>query len=183
MKIEALAIPGVFKITPRVHEDARGSFLESWQRDRYAAAGIDIDWVQDNVSRSRRGVLRGLHFQHPHGQAKLVTVLAGEVLDVIVDVRRHSPTFGQHVSVRLSADDPAQVFIPASCAHGFLVLSDEAVFSYKCSARYAPEAEHTLLWNDPDLAIPWPTSVPTLAPKDIAGRRLCDFVPEDLPTG
>jgi dTDP-4-dehydrorhamnose 3,5-epimerase len=180
MKVEALAIPGALKITPRLFPDDRGVFFESWQRDRYAAAGIATVWVQDNVSRSRRGVLRGLHFQHPRDQAKLVSVLAGEVLDVIVDLRRGSTTFGQHVAMVLSATGGAQLFVPSGCAHGFLVLSDEAVLAYKCSDFYAPEAERTLLWNDPDLGIDWSIARPVLERKDAAGMRLRDFTPEQL---
>ncbi|HET8655697.1 MAG TPA: dTDP-4-dehydrorhamnose 3,5-epimerase [Longimicrobiaceae bacterium] len=172
MKVVAGELPGTLILEPRVFRDERGSFLETWSERRYAEAGIPGPFVQDNVSVSRRGVLRGLHFQDPHPQAKLVTVLAGEVWDVAVDLRRDSPGFGRWMGLTLDAESGRQFFIPAGFAHGFQVLSDEAVVSYRCSEYYHPEAEGTLAWDDPDLAIDWPVSDPVLSGKDRRGRRL-----------
>lgn len=181
MKVEPTSLPGVLVITPVVHSDARGSFRESWQRQRYADAGLPTDWVQDNVSRSRRGVLRGLHFQHPRPQGKLVTVLRGEILDVAVDVRAGSPTFGRFVAAELSSDNGRQLWIPEGFAHGFAVLSDEALVHYKVSQPYEPDGDRTIAWNDPDIRIEWPITEPILSAKDAAARRLADFAPDELP--
>lgn len=156
MKTIHTALPGVLVLEPEVFGDARGYFFESWnQRDFDALAG-PVRWVQDNESKSRYGVLRGLHFQKgDFAQAKLVRAVVGRVLDVAVDLRRGSPTFGRHVAVELSADNHRQCFIPKGFAHGFAVLSDEAVFQYKCDAPYAPQAEAGIAWNDPALGIDW----------------------------
>lgn len=156
MKTIHTALPGVLVLEPEVFGDARGYFFESWnQRDFDALAG-PVRWVQDNESKSRYGVLRGLHFQKgDFAQAKLVRAVVGRVLDVAVDLRRGSPTFGRHVAVELSAENHRQCFIPKGFAHGFAVLSDEAVFQYKCDAPYAPQAEAGIAWNDPALGIDW----------------------------
>ncbi|MEJ5239504.1 MAG: dTDP-4-dehydrorhamnose 3,5-epimerase, partial [Limisphaera sp.] len=167
-------------IEPRVYGDARGYFLETWNERRYREAGIPGPFVQDNLSFSRRGAVRGLHFQNPSAQAKLVYVLEGEVFDVAVDLRRRSPTFGRWFGVRLSAENKRQLYIPVGFAHGFAVLSETALFAYKCTEFYAPEHEVTLLWNDPDLGIPWPVDQPVLSDKDQRGRRLRDLPPEKL---
>lgn len=181
MTVTELDLPGVLLIEPRVFTDERGAFFESWHADRYREAGIHGDFVQDNLSVSRCGVLRGLHFQEPYGQAKLVSVLRGEVYDVAVDVRVGSPTFGRSTAVTLSDAEPRQLFVPAGFAHGFLVLSDEAVFSYKCTELYHPEAEQAVRWDDPDLAIAWPEAAPVLSPKDRAAPRLRDIPESRLP--
>lgn len=170
-----LSIPGLVVIAPRVFGDARGFFLETYHRARYAELGIDAVFEQDNLSFSARGVLRGLHFQNPDAQAKLVSVVAGEVFDVAVDIRRGSPTFGQWAGVHLSADNRWQFFIPKGFAHGFCVLSETAFFSYKCDGYYAPAHEHSVHWADPDLGITWPMASPTLSAKDLAAPRLRDL--------
>jgi dTDP-4-dehydrorhamnose 3,5-epimerase len=161
-------------IEPAVFGDARGFFLESWNRKSFAALiGRDVEFVQDNHSMSVKGVLRGLHYQVKHAQGKLVRVVAGEVYDVAVDLRRSSPTFGQWVAERLSATNRRMLWVPEGFAHGFLVVSEAAEFLYKTSDYYAPEHERTLLWNDPALGIPWPLEgAPSLKPKDAAGTPL-----------
>ena len=181
MRVAETALPGVLRLEPRLFDDARGRFYESWNRARYRDAGLDIDFVQDNVSVSRRGVLRGLHFQQPQPQGKLVSVLAGEVWDVVVDVRAHSPTFGRWAGFTLSAEGAHQLWVPRGYAHGFVVTSESAVVAYKCDAPYAPGSEHTLLWNDPAVGIAWPIDAPALSEKDRAGRALAAFAPEELP--
>jgi dTDP-4-dehydrorhamnose 3,5-epimerase len=181
MKVETTDLPGVIVLTPVVRSDARGSFHESWQLARYADAGLPATWVQDNVSRSRRGVLRGLHFQHPDAQGKLVSVLAGEILDVAVDIRRGSPDFGRGTSVTLSSENHRQLYVPPGFAHGFLVLSDEATVHYKCTEYYRPDQEQSLAWNDPRIRLGWPASDPILSPKDAAARRLDEFPEHALP--
>jgi len=175
MQITASALPDVKLVEPRVFGDERGFFFESWNRRTLADAGIDVDFVQDNHSRSRQGVLRGLHYQVEHAQGKLVRVSEGEVFDVAVDLRRSSATFGKAVGVMLSAANKRMLWIPPGFAHGFLVISDAAEFLYKATDYYYPEHERTLLWSDPALAIAWPlTGEPTLAAKDAAGRPLAD---------
>ena len=181
MDVLTTRLPGVLIIEPRVFGDARGFFLESWHRERYAAAGIDVDFVQDNLSYSARGVLRGLHVQHPHAQGKLVYVLQGEVFDVAVDIRLGSPTFGQCEAVVLSADNKRQFYIPPGFAHGFCVTSDTALFAYKCTEFYSPADEFGIAWNDPDLAIAWPDAAPQLSAKDREAPRLRDIPRERLP--
>jgi len=173
MQVTATAIPDVLMIEPRVFGDSRGFFFESWNARTFAAAGIDASFVQDNHSRSHRGVLRGLHYQIEHAQGKLVRVIEGEVFDVAVDLRRSSATFGRNIGVALSAANRRMLFIPPGFAHGFLVVSDAAEFLYKTTDYWFPEHERTLLWNDPALGIDWPQGVaPTLAPKDAAGTLL-----------
>jgi dTDP-4-dehydrorhamnose 3,5-epimerase len=168
--IEKTPLEGVLLIQPRRFEDDRGYFYESYNRDRYAGHGLEIDFVQDNVSLSRRGVLRGLHFQHPRAQSKLVSVLAGEVYDVVVDIRPDSPTFGRSFGTVLSERSGRQMFIPEGFAHGFVSLSEQAVFAYKCSRYYHPEDEYTIRWDDGELAIEWPVAEPLVSQKDAEGR-------------
>lgn len=174
MKAIPTAIPEVVVLEPQVFGDARGFFFESWNRRAFAqAAGRDWEFVQDNHSASARGVLRGLHYQVRQPQGKLVRVVAGEVYDVAVDLRRASPTFGRWVGERLSAENHRMLWVPPGFAHGFLVLSDRAEFLYKATDYYAPQHERTLLWNDPALGIAWPLEgEPLLKPKDAAGAPL-----------
>lgn len=161
------ALPSVLVLEPRVFGDDRGFFCETYHAERYRQAGVDATFVQDNLSRSGRGTLRGLHFQAPpHAQAKLVSVLEGAVYDVAVDLRRGSPTFGRHVGVELSAENGRQMYVPAGFAHGFAVTSETALFSYKCSAFYEPLAEGSIRWDDPDLAIDWPVTDPVVSARD-----------------
>ena len=174
MRVIPTALPDVRIVEPRVFRDARGWFFESWNRRTLAGAGLDVDFVQDNHSRSIRGVLRGLHYQVEHAQGKLVRVVVGEVFDVAVDLRERSPTFGRHVALRLSADEPRMLWVPPGFAHGFVVLSEVAEFLYKTTDYWYPEHERTLLWNDPALRIDWPVADPLLAPKDAAGTPLAD---------
>lgn len=166
MKVTPTELPEVLLIEPRVLGDARGHFYESYQTRRYAEAGIPGPFVQDNHSRSVRGTLRGLHFQEPHAQGKLVQVLRGRVFDVAVDVRRGSPRFGRWVGVELAEDQPRQLWIPPGFAHGFCVLSEAADFFYKCTEIYAPEFDRTVAWNDPAIGIRWPVTGPLLSAKD-----------------
>lgn len=175
------ALPEVLHIEPRVFGDARGFFVELYNAERYAAAGLAATFVQDNLSRSAQGILRGLHLQHPRAQGKLVWVVEGRVLDVAVDVRVGSPTFGRHVAVELDAERKNQLWVPPGYAHGFCVLQGPALFAYKCTELYAPENELSIAWNDPDLGIAWPVAEPTLSEKDRAAPRLRDVPPERLP--
>ncbi|MCB1864011.1 MAG: dTDP-4-dehydrorhamnose 3,5-epimerase [Chromatiales bacterium] len=176
------ALPGVLELRPRVFGDARGFFFESWQRERYAKLGMPTEFVQDNVSRSARGVLRGLHVQNPQAQGKLVQVLDGAVFDVAVDVRRGSPSFGRWAGVHLRASEHNQLWIPAGFAHGFLVLSDTALFQYKCTASYCAECEFSIRYDDPEIGIDWPLDVqPQLSAKDAAAPRLAGISPDRLP--
>jgi dTDP-4-dehydrorhamnose 3,5-epimerase len=168
-------------IEPAVFEDPRGYFLETFRKDRYAEKGIAIEFVQDNLSCSVKATLRGLHYQYPNAQAKLVQVLQGEVFDVAVDIRRGSPTFGRWTGVVLSEANKRQLFIPEGFAHGFCVMSATAVFTYKCSDYYAPRSEGGILWSDPDLAITWPVDAPLLSDKDKTYSRLKDLPQEQLP--
>ena len=173
MQVQATDLPGLVILQPRVFEDARGFFKETYQKTRYAAAGITGDFVQDNYSRSTRGTVRGLHYQIVHPQGKLVQVFRGEIYDVAVDLRRDSPTFGRAMGIVLSESNHRQLYIPPGFAHGFCVLSDVAEFFYKCTDYYFPEHERTLLWNDPALRIEWPLDAePILSPKDRAGTPL-----------
>jgi dTDP-4-dehydrorhamnose 3,5-epimerase len=173
MRVLPTALPGVLLIEPRVFADERGFFLEAYHAERYAALGIPA-LVQDNLSGSRRGVLRGLHYQVVRPQGKLVAVTAGRVFDVAVDLRRSSPTFGKWVGHYLSADDRRQLWVPAGFAHGFLAVSDWAEVSYKVSDLYCPEGERTLAWDDPDVGVDWPLAGarPLLSAKDSAGLPL-----------
>ena len=175
MLITPTALPDVLLLEPRVFGDDRGYFFESWNRRAFAAAGIDVDFVQDNHSHSARGVLRGLHYQIEHAQGKLVRAIEGEVFDVAVDLRRSSPHFGRSVGYVLSAANRRMLWIPPGFAHGFVVMTDSAEFLYKTTDYWFPEHERTLLWSDPALAIDWPLAgAPTLAAKDAAGRMLAD---------
>jgi dTDP-4-dehydrorhamnose 3,5-epimerase len=180
MKLAGCDIPGLLLIEPKVFGDARGFFFESWNRERYRQAGLGLDFVQDNISFSRRGTLRGLHFQNPNPQGKLVQVLEGEVFDVAVDLRRSSATFGKWHAVVLSGETKHQFYIPPGFAHGFVVLSETALFFYKCTEFYSPKDEMTILWNDPEIGIAWPVSEPVLSEKDAKGLRLRDAAPERL---
>jgi len=180
MNIIACDLPGLLIIEPKVFGDARGFFMESWNQHRYQEAGIGTSFVQDNISVSRRGTLRGLHCQNPSPQGKLVSVLQGEVFDVAVDLRRSSPTFGQWHGVRLSDENKRQFFVPTGFAHGFVVLSETAMFHYKCTDFYSPKDELTIRWNDPDIGIKWPIQEPTLSPKDAQGMLLREVPKERL---
>ena len=175
MQVTETAIPGVLIITPRRFGDARGFFSETFRADAYAAAGMPHPFVQDNWSRSRRGVLRGLHLQNPKAQGKLVGVTKGHVLDVAVDVRVGSPTFGKHVAVELSEENGRQFFLPRGCAHGFVVLSEVADFLYKCDEYYSPSDEITVRWNDPAIGIDWRVANPTISERDAAAPLLADI--------
>lgn len=177
MDVTETGLPGVLRVRPRVFEDARGYFFESFNARALAAAGIPGTYVQDNQSKSARGVLRGLHYQTPHAQGKLVRVLSGEIFDVVVDLRRASPAFGRWQGTRLSAGNRESLWIPEGCAHGFLVVSAAAEVFYKTTDYYAPADEHCLLWNDPALGIAWPlTGTPVVSDKDRNGRPLADAV-------
>ncbi len=180
MNVRRCALQGLLLIEPDVFGDARGFFMETWNQRRYAESGLAAHFVQDNLSQSRRGILRGLHFQNPGGQAKLVSVLEGEVFDVAVDVRKSSPTFGRWEGARLSSQNKHQFFIPAGFAHGFVVLSDTALFHYKCTDFYSPQNELTLRWNDPEIGISWPLANPVISDKDARGLLLRDIPRERL---
>jgi dTDP-4-dehydrorhamnose 3,5-epimerase len=181
VRVVDTALPGVLVIEPTVARDERGLFLETWRADAFAAAGIADTFVQDNYSRSARGTLRGLHWQWRKPQAKLVRVVAGAIFDVVVDVRRGSPTFGRWLGLELSAETFRQLYIPVGFAHGFCVTSETADVEYKCSDVYDPGGEAGLIWNDPGVGITWPVSEPVLSRKDARNPSLA---PEraDLPT-
>jgi len=181
MKITEVSLPGALVIEPQVFGDARGYFYESYNQAKFAAAGITTAFVQANVSRSAKGVLRGLHYQWPNPQGKLVSVLEGEVFDVAVDIRRGSPTFGRWAGVALSAENKRHFWIPEGFAHGFCVVSEFATFAYQCTALYDREADASVHWNDPDIAIDWPISRPLLSEKDEKAPLLKDIVPSRLP--
>ena len=172
MKVTPTELPEVLLVEPKVFGDARGFFYEGYQAERYAAAGIPGPFVQDNLSRSARGTLRGLHFQEPKGQGKLVQVLRGRVFDVAVDVRTGSPRFGRWVGVELAEEPLRQLWIPPGFAHGFCVLSESADFFYRCTELYAPAAERAIAWNDPRIGIRWPIEQPLLSAKDAAAPLL-----------
>jgi dTDP-4-dehydrorhamnose 3,5-epimerase len=177
MKFLETAIPGPIIIEPAVFGDDRGFFLESWNAAKFSEGGLHLTFVQDNHSRSAKGVLRGLHFQNPNPQGKLVRVTSGAVWDVAVDVRRSSPHFGKSVGVELSAANKRMFWIPPGFAHGFLTLEDDTDFLYKCTALYDPTSDHSLLWNDPALGIDWPLEgfEPKLSGKDVAGKPLAEI--------
>ena len=181
MKVTPTRLGDVLIIEPRVFGDQRGYFLETFQRERYVARGMDQDFVQDNLSFSVRNTLRGLHFQFRQAQAKLVQVLEGEIFDVAVDIRRGSPTFGKSVGMTLSAENHHQLYIPRGFAHGFCVLSETALFMYKCSDYYLPQEEGGICWNDPDLNIDWPVCDPILSDKDRRFPRLSQIAADRLP--
>lgn len=172
MKITPMAIPEVLLIEPDVHGDTRGFFMESWHARKYAEQGLDVAFVQDNHSRSRRGVLRGLHYQLEVPQGKLVRVTAGRVFDVAVDIRRGSPSFGRWVGYELSGENFRQLYVPPGFAHGFCVLSESADFLYKCTDFYAPETEYGIRWDDPDIGIDWPDGEFQISDKDAQNRLL-----------
>lgn len=177
MHFTRLKIPDCVQIDPRVFQDDRGFFLESWHAARFAEAGLDVQFKQDNHSRSVRGVLRGLHYQLRNPQGKLVRVVVGSIYDVMVDLRRGSPAFGEHVALELSAENRAMVYVPPGFAHGFYTMSAAAEVLYKTTDFYNAEAERTLIWNDPELRIDWPIpagETPKLSQKDAAGSRLRD---------
>jgi dTDP-4-dehydrorhamnose 3,5-epimerase len=172
VRVEPTTLPGVALIEPNVFPDARGFFLEAYHAERYAEAGIRATFVQDNHSRSVRGTVRGLHAQLLRPQAKLVRVLQGEIFDVVVDIRRGSPTFKRWIGVMLSAENFRQIYVPTGFAHGFCVTSDVADIEYKCTDFYAPGDELGLLWNDPEIGVAWPITDPVLSDKDRAGTPL-----------
>lgn len=176
MNITETDLPGVLIVEPRVFGDARGFFMESWSATTFAGAGLDLAFVQDNHSRSQKGVLRGLHFQNPGPQGKLVRVTRGAVFDVAVDLRASSPNFGQWVGVELSAENKRMLWVPEGFGHGFLTLEDNTDFLYKCTAPYAPQSEFTLAWNDPTVGIDWPVRGldPIISDKDARGLSLAD---------
>jgi dTDP-4-dehydrorhamnose 3,5-epimerase len=182
VKVTATPLEGVVIVEPRFFGDHRGFFMETYHQNRYKEAGIPVSFVQDNISFSVQGTLRGLHYQHPHGQAKLVQVLQGEIYDVAVDIRHGSPDFGCWTGVTLSADNQRQLYIPEGFAHGFCVLSETALFAYKCSDFYAPEAERGICWNDPDLGIEWPVADPVLSDRDRTYHQLKEIAVAHLPT-
>lgn len=181
MNVLEMDLPEVLLVEPDVFGDDRGFFMETFNAERYRESGLPSQFVQDNLSYSARGVLRGLHFQNPDQQGKLVYVLQGEVFDVAVDIRRGSPRFGQWAGAMLSAANKRQLWIPEGFAHGFLVTSDAALFAYKCTARYNREAEAGILYDDPEIGIRWPTDQPTLSEKDRELPRLSEISHERLP--
>lgn len=181
MKIIETTLPGVLIIEPKVFGDDRGYFFETWQQSRYEEAGIKATFVQDNLSFSTKGVLRGLHYQNPHSQGKLVSVVHGEVFDVAVDIRIGSPTFGQWTGVHLSGENHRQFWIPEGFAHGFCVMSDTVYFAYKCTDIYTPSSEGGIIWNDPDIGIDWPLTDVKLSDKDTQYSRLKDISSNRLP--
>lgn len=181
MKILPTALPGCMVIEPAVFGDSRGFFYETWNADRFGEHGLPARFVQSNISSSSKGVLRGLHYQWPRPQGKLVSVLQGEVYDVAVDIRRGSPTFGQWAATILSAENRRQFWIPEGFAHGFAVLSDTALFNYLCTDVYVKEADAGIRWNDADIAVDWPVAAPTLSAKDERAPFLRDIPEERIP--
>ncbi len=181
MKVIKTKIPELLIIEPKVFGDIRGSFMGTWQMSRYQEIGIHAPFVQDNLSFSTRGVLRGLHYQYPHSQGKLVSVVLGEVFDVAVDIRLDSATFGQWTGVFLSSENHRQLWVPPGFAHGFCVVSDVAYFTYKCTDIYSPKDEGGMAWDDPDISIEWPITEHILSEKDKQYPRLRDIPLERLP--
>ena len=179
LKFSGQSLPGVLLIEPMVFEDARGFFMETYHMGKYGKAGLDRPFVQDNLSHSRQFTLRGLHYQLNHPQGKLIYVVSGEILDVAVDIRQGSPTFGQWTGIRLSSENRRQLYVPEGFAHGFCVLSETADVMYKCTDLYAPGDEHGILWSEPSLAIEWSVENPILSEKDAGNPPLKD-VPADL---
>lgn len=180
MQVIKCELEGLVLVVPDTYTDARGYFMETWHQRRYAEHGINWSFVQDNLSFSRRGVLRGLHFQNPTPQGKLISILQGEVFDVAVDIRRSSPTFKQWQGFILSSENKHQLFIPPGFAHGFLVLSETALCSYKCTDFYSKTDELTIRWNDPDIGIKWPIENPVLSPKDATAAFLRELPADRL---
>lgn len=176
MNVSKSPLAGLLVIETDFYRDSRGHFAETWNKKRYEDAGIKAQFVQENCSYSRKGVLRGLHFQSPYAQDKLVQVLRGSVFDVAVDLRKQSSTFRKWWGTDLTEENGKQLFIPAGFAHGFLSTKDDTVFFYRCSELYHPEAEHTLFWNDPEVGIEWPTESPLLSPKDAAAPMLLEWI-------
>lgn len=181
MKVIETKLAGVVIVEPDVFGDSRGYFMETWSRKKYEERGLPGNFAQDNVSFSAQGVLRGLHLQYPNSQGKLVSVLQGEVYDVAVDVRPDSPTFRQWIAVTLSVENKRQFYIPEGYAHGFCVISETALFMYKCTDNYCPASEIGILWDDPDIGIDWPVKSPVLSSKDSVHSRLRDISPDRLP--
>lgn len=181
MKVTATDLPDCLILEPRKLGDERGWFMEAWHRERYSALGIGPEFVQANLSHSKTNVLRGLHYQWPNPQGKLVSVLKGEVYDVAVDIRRGSPHFGLWTAARLSAGNRRQIWVPPGFAHGFVVLNEPAVVSYLCTAPYDASADATLAWDDTELAIDWPVANPRLSAKDATAPRLAEVALERLP--
>lgn len=181
MKITKTELPGLILIEPEVFHDARGLFFESFHNDRFKENGIAYSFVQDNFSRSKKGVLRGMHYQIGRPQGKLIWVTQGKILDVTVDIRQGSPTFGKKVIMELSSEFPKQIYIPPGCAHGFCVLEEDTDFHYKCTDYYDPASERGISWNDPELNIEWPISKPILSEKDTKYPFLKDIPVNDLP--
>jgi dTDP-4-dehydrorhamnose 3,5-epimerase len=182
MKLNETALPGVLEIELEALGDERGFFMESWNQQRYTEMGLAARFVQDSISRSQYGVLRGLHFQNLNPQGKLVYVLHGEVFDVAVDIRRGSPTFGRWVGMSLSSENKRQLYIPEGFAHGFCVMSESALVSYKFTGFYNPKTQGRIRWNDPDIGIDWPLETPSLSPKDRDAPWLREVPPERLPS-
>lgn len=176
MEVVETPIAGVLLIKPKVWGDSRGYFVETWQQERYAAAGIDLPFVQDNHSKSTYGILRGLHFQKTRPQGKLVSVSLGRVFDVAVDIRPGSPTLGQWYGVELTQDNQWQLWVPPGMAHGFVVTSEFAHFHYKCTEYYCPQDEGAIRWDDPDLGVAWPVECPTLSQKDTVAPSWQNFL-------
>lgn len=182
MKVTPLELPEVLLLQPTVHKDPRGCFFESWAADRYVELGISGPFVQDNVSVSAKNVVRGLHYQWPgNAQGKLVSVAHGRVWDVAVDVRRGSPRFGRWVAAELDDVNRHQLWIPPGFAHGFVAMTDDVVFTYKCTARYSPKDEVTIRWDDPTIAVAWPVREPLRSPRDAAAPQLSELSPERFP--
>lgn len=181
MIIEQTNLSGVLLIKPKIFGDERGYFLETFRANKYREAGIDIEFVQDNQSFSLKNVLRGLHYQLNNPQGKLIQVIQGEIFDVAVDIRHGSSSFGECFSTILSSENHHQLYIPPGFAHGFCVLSDEARFSYKCTNYYDPSSEFGIVWNDPELEIPWPITSPQLSPKDADYKMLRNVDADVLP--
>ena len=181
MNVNETKLLGVLILEPKVFPDDRGYFLETWNSTRYEQAGIPGPFVQDNISFSTKGILRGLHFQYPQSQGKLIQVLSGEVMDIVVDIRVGSPTYSQWIGEVLSESNHRQMYVPPGFAHGYCVTSETAHFSYKCTDFYNPATEHGIIWNDPDIGIEWPIAGPILSPKDKAYPRLKDLEHKNLP--
>jgi dTDP-4-dehydrorhamnose 3,5-epimerase len=181
MKVIKTKLSGALVFEPKVFGDERGFFMETWNYERYKEAGLDVKFIQANLSKSSKGVLRGLHFQNPNPQGKLVQILQGEVFDVAVDIRVNSPTFGKWHGEILSAENKRQFYIPEGFAHGFCVLSDEALFSYMCTNVYDAKADCSIKWDDEDIGIQWPISKPSLSEKDENAETLTSIEPNRLP--
>jgi dTDP-4-dehydrorhamnose 3,5-epimerase len=181
MRVVETELPDCWVLEPKVFNDERGYFYETWNKQAFADCGLHLEFKQANVSSSTRGVLRGLHYQWPKPQGKLVQVLEGEAYDVAVDIRRDSPNYGRWASVILSAENKRQLWIPPGFAHGFVALSELVTFSYLCTETYDPECDANLRWDDAHLAIDWPVSNPKLSNKDAKAPFLCDIPPEKLP--